>query len=237
VGRRAFPLYWTLTGAGSTRTLSGELHLDVHEPPEAAKAQDVKDIKGPRSARPLLWPFLLLAALIAAVWYWGTWRKQRQAAAEAMAGPPPDTRPPEEIAESELSALEASNAWAEDRYKEFYGALTEILRRYLERRFAFPATRETTSEIYRRLRKLELDRRLPAVFKDLFDRADLVKFSKIPAQDRWGDSDLAAARRLVRETSPHQDMAATAATAVRKSVPPAPAEPPIPPAPPAGSQP
>jgi|GEM_PF-3342931 len=210
VGQHAFPLYWTLTSAGITRTLSATLPLDVHEPPEAAKAQDVKDIKEPRSASPLLWPFLLMAALIAAAWYWGTWRKRLQGGLAAAAGPPPDTRSPEEIAESELAALEASRAWAEGRPKEFYGTLTEILRRYLERRFAFPATRETTTEIHRRLRQLELDRHLLTVFKDLFDRADLVKFSKIPAQARWGDSDLAAARRLVRETSPQDVAAATA---------------------------
>ncbi len=208
IGPRAFPLYWTLTSAGSTRTLAGELHLDVHEPPEAAKAQDVKDIKEPRSAGPLLWPFLLMAALIVAAWYWGTWRKRSRRELAAAAGLPSDTRSPEEIAESELAALEASQTWSEGRHKEFYGVLTEILRRYLERRFTFPATRETTTEIHRRLRQLELDRQLLTVFKDLFDRADLVKFAKIPAQARWGDSDLMAARRLVREMYP-KDLAAT----------------------------
>jgi hypothetical protein len=209
VGQRAFPLYWNLTNAGVTRSLSATLHLDVRETPEAAKAPDVKDIKGPRNAWPLLWPWLLLAAALLAVCYWNAWRKRSSRGPAAAAGLPPDTRSPEEIAESELAALEASPAWAEGRHKEFYGALTEILRRYLERRFAFPATRETTTEIHRRMRMLEVDRQLLTVFKDLFDRADLVKFAKIPAQARWGDSDLTAARRLVRETSSH-DMTAAA---------------------------
>jgi hypothetical protein len=202
VGPRAFSLYWTLASSGTTRSLSATLHLDVHEPPEAAKTQDVKDIKGPRSARLLIWPFLLLLAAILAVWHWITWRRRRLQGLPAAAGPPPDTRSAAEIAESELTALEASQAWTEGRHKEFYGSLTEILRRYLERRFAFPATRETTSEIHRRLRAQEADRRLLAVFKELFDRADLVKFSKVAAQPSWGAADLEAARRLVRETTP-----------------------------------
>jgi hypothetical protein len=209
VGQRAFPLYWTLTSAGAARTLSGELRLDVREPSEAAKAQDVKDIKEPRRAWPLLWPWLLLAAALAGLWYWNKRRAGMRLHAQAAAGPLADARTPEEIAESELAALAASNAWAEGRHKEFYGTLTEILRRYLERRYAFCATRETTTEIHRRLRQREFDRHLLTLFKDLFDRADLVKFSKIPAQARWGDSDLAAARRLLRETSP-KDMAVAA---------------------------
>jgi hypothetical protein len=202
VGQRAFPLYWTVTGAGSTRTLSAKLQLDVREPPGAAKAQDVKDIKPPRAARPRLWPFLLMAALVAAAWYWGTWRKRRRLGPAAAAGPEPDSRPPEVIAESELARLESSGLWDQSRHKEFYGELTDILRRYLERRCAFPATRETTTEIQRRLRGRDFDRQLLTVFKELFDRADLVKFSKVAAQTIWGAADLAAARRLVRESTP-----------------------------------
>jgi len=214
VGQHAFPLYWTLTSAGSTRSLSAAIDLDVHEPPEAAKAQDVKDIKGPRSARLPFWPFLLLIAVVLAAWSWVAWRKRLRKGLPAAGGSPPDTRSAEEVAESELAALEASGAWAEGRHKEFYGSLTEILRRYLERRFGFAATRETTSEIHRRLRGREFDRRLLAVFKELFDRADLVKFSKVAALPRWGAEDLGEARRLVRETTP-QPAAATAAAGVK----------------------
>ncbi|MBI5238836.1 MAG: hypothetical protein HY926_00045 [Elusimicrobia bacterium] len=202
LGPRAFPILWTLAAGGSTRTLSSTLRLEVREPPGAEKAQDIKDIKPPRAARPRLWPFLLMLLLAGAAWYWGTWRKKRPAAAGAAAGPPPDPRPAEVIAESELERLAASRLWEEGRRKEFYGELTDILRRYLERRWAFPATRETTAEIARRLRGRDLDRRLLALFKELFERADLVKFSKTATDDRWKEADLAAARRLVHDTTP-----------------------------------
>ena len=202
LGPRAFPIYWSLAAAGSTRTLSSVLRLEVRAPPGAEKAQDIKDIKPPRAARPRLWPFLLMLALVGAAWYWGTWRKKRLAAARTAAAPPQDARPPEVIAAAELDRLAGSGLWEEGRHKRFYGELTDILRRYLERRFSFPATRETTAEICRLLRGRDFDRRLLTVFRELFDRADLVKFSKTEAGPRWGEADLEAARRLVSETTP-----------------------------------
>lgn len=211
VGQRVFPILWSVASGGSTRTLSSVLRLEVREPPGAKDAKDVKDIKPPRAARPPLWPFLLLLALAGAAWYWWVWRKKRRSAAEAAAGPPPDPRPMDVVAEAELERLAASGLWEEGRHKQFYGELTDILRRYLERRFSFPATRETTAEIARILRGRDFDRRPLAVFKELFTRADLVKFSKTAAEPLWKDGDIAAARRLVRETTPRPaDLAAPA---------------------------
>ena len=58
-------------------------------------------------------------------------------------------------------------------------------------------------EIFRRLRRLGLDGRLIAAIKNLLERADLVKFAKLLAEDRWLDLDLTEARRFVHETTPH----------------------------------
>ncbi len=214
LGSRVFPIYWTLTSAGSTRTLSTNLHLDVREPPGAAQAQDIKDIKPPRNAWPRLWPWLLLAAAALGAWGWARWGSRRDRSSVAATDGGVDIRPPEVIAEEELARLHSAGLWEAGRHKEFYGGMTDILRRYLERRRDFPATRATTAELYRRLRLLEFDPKLLAVLKELFDRADLVKFSKIPAREAWGGTDLATARRLVRETTPAAS-AAPAADMVR----------------------
>lgn len=211
LGPRVFPIYWTLTSAGSTRTLSTNLRLDVREPPGAAQAQDIKDIKPPRNAWPRLWPWLLLAAAALGVWGWARRRSRRNRSSIAATEGGADIRPPEVIAEEELARPHSAGLWEAGRHKEFYGGMTDILRRYLERRRDFPATRATTAELYRRLRLLEFDRKLLAVLKELFDRADLVKFSKIPARQDWGDADLATARRLVRETTPQASPAPTPA--------------------------
>lgn len=200
IGRRSIPIYWTLSSGGSSRTVRSVLQLEVREPPEAAAAQALRDIKPPRRARPRLWPWLLAAALLAGAWYAHRrfFRRRLGPAAAAAA----EARPPEAVAEAELSSLEDSGLWAAGRHKEFYAELTEIMRRYFERRFAFPATSQTTWELLRRLRAGELDRALLSLCKDLFDKADLVKFAQAPTQGSWGAADLETARRLVHETTP-----------------------------------
>ena len=203
LGKKSFSLFWSFVSAGSTRTLSSVVTLDVSAPPEAAKSQDVKDIKPPARARPALWPWLLLAALLAGLWYWNKRRGLRRSEPQTAQGLGLDRRPPEVIAEEELARLEAAGLWQQGRRKEFYIELTDILRRYLERRYGFAATRATSMEIFRRLRRLGLDGRLIAAIKNLLERADLVKFAKLLAEDRWLDLDLTEARRFVHETTPH----------------------------------
>ncbi len=200
LGRREIALHWNLkSGSGETRRAATTFPLDIKEPASSGGAQpELRDIKGPRAARPLLWPWLL-GLLAAAALHWA-WRR-RKSESPALATPPVEVRPAEAVAEAELAALEASGLWEEGRHKEFYLRLTEILRRYLERRIDAPATRLTTAELARALRRVELGPGLLALFKDLFDRADLVKFAKVAARPSWGAADLAAARRLVRETT------------------------------------
>jgi hypothetical protein len=176
------------------------VNLTVTEPPNLPPEADVSDIKAPARAKPRLWPWLLaLALLIAAYYAWRRWKARPEAGAPAA---PPDLRTPAERALEELGALEASPLWGEGRYKDFYFELTEILRAYLERRFGVPALKLTTYELARQLRALEAERQAVSLFKELFDRADLVKFAKTTPEGGQGALDLAGARRLVELTAP-----------------------------------
>lgn len=202
VGKIPVPLHWTVTGPGGTRAAQSEpLWLEVAEPQGLAPEAELLEIKPPMAARPALWPWLLAAALGAAAWE--CWRRRRRkAAALAGAAESADTRPCELIAESELASLEGAGLWERQRYKEFYAALTEIVRRYLERRFGVPATRLTSAELQRHLRQAEVDRGVALRLRELLERADLVKFAKITPDAGWGPADLASSRGMVQETTP-----------------------------------
>ncbi|MBI3551417.1 MAG: hypothetical protein HY077_02765 [Elusimicrobia bacterium] len=212
VGKLPINLYWRIHTGSTTAAVEkpSTVVIDVALPPMGGDKPAPVDIKEPRRARPALWPWLLAALLGAAAW---EFYRRRRAAAASLAGapPPPDDRPAETIAFSELEALEASGLWARALYKDYYFRLTETLRRYLERRYGIPATRLTTAELFRHMRQAELDRALAVSFKDIFDRADLVKFAKIAPEADWGAKDISGARSLVERTTPRDLIGAPAA--------------------------
>ena len=204
VGKLTVGLVWN----EKSGSVVSKADLEATEPALPADA-DVADIKRPAKARPLIWPWLLAAALLAGAYYaWTRWRRRTVAAAPSE---PPDARTPAQRALDELGALEGSSLWSDRRFADFYFHLTEILRGYLERRDAIPALKMTTYELTRHLRRHDIDRQALAAFRDLFDRADLVKFAKTTPEPEQGGLDLAAARRFIEAAAPHDSVKAAGA--------------------------
>lgn len=179
--------------------------------PDLPKDADIEDIKEPVAARRALWPWLLAAALGAAAWEaWRRWgARAPAAAAETRASTPPV--PPEVAAERALAELAASGLWERGEHAAYYLALTEILRVYLERRFGEPATAMTSVEVARMLKARGDDLSVSASARELLLRADLVKFARIRPGADDGPRDAAAARVLVRATTPRDLAAGTGA--------------------------
>ncbi|MBI5623245.1 MAG: hypothetical protein HY924_05660 [Elusimicrobia bacterium] len=201
VGKIPVRVFWQTSGAGVPGRLeSPPFTVSVPEP-DLGQEPQLKDIKSLMSARPALWPWLLLAALLAAAYL--LW-KRRKTSSPGPASPAAavDTRPAHVIAQEELASLQSSGLWDQARYNEFYIKLTDILRVYVERRYGVPALRRTTTELFRSLRDLSLDRRLLSEVKDLFDRADLAKFAKWKPEPGLGEREIAAGRAIVRDSAP-----------------------------------
>ncbi len=201
LGKLSVNLYWRVDSASTTAAVEkpSTIVLDVTGPALQKDAAPI-DIKEPRTASPALWPWILAALIGAALWE--LYRRRKAVAGLAAPPIPVDDRPAEVIAFSELDALESSGLWPQGKFKEFYFTLTEVMRQYLERRYGMPATRLTTSELYREMRQVELDRPLTALFKDILDRADLVKFAKIAPETDWGGKDVVGARSFIAQTTP-----------------------------------
>ena len=122
-----------------------------------------------------------LAFLIIAIAGYLLWRKLRgKGEAEFI-----DLRSAWEIAFEKLAILEQKKLIDEEKFKEFYLELTDILRAYFGRMYARNIVDLTTAEFFSIYVSIGLPADAEQELKEFFDHADLVKFAKyIPAAER-----------------------------------------------------
>jgi len=74
--------------------------------------------------------------------------------------------------------------WQNNKIKEYYSELTEIVRGYIERELKVPALENTTDEVlamikdFKNADSIETSKETIKKLKDLLQEADLVKFAK-----------------------------------------------------------
>lgn len=140
----------------------------------------VNDIKGqaryPVTFREVL-PWLLIgfgSAGLIALCVWLIIRYRRKKAAKIAAA----KEPPHIVALRKLDALRGEKFWAPDKQKAFYSGVTDTLREYMAARFEVGAMEMTTQEIFAELDKESIDEELRKELRELFERADFIKFAK-----------------------------------------------------------
>ncbi len=93
--------------------------------------------------------------------------------------PPPPPVAPHVIAVRALDDLLARNLPEQGKIKDFYLALSTILRRYIENRFQLRAVEQTTEEFFLNLNSSSLfNFEQKQLLKKFLDNCDLVKFAK-----------------------------------------------------------
>lgn len=87
--------------------------------------------------------------------------------------------PPHEIAFNELQRLVDEKLIENHKVKLFHQRISDILRRYIERRFSLHAPEQTTEEFLDILRSSEaLDTRYRSLLREFLSHCDLVKFAE-----------------------------------------------------------
>ena len=121
-------------------------------------------------------------------------------ARRAREAPPPPPVPPHVIALERLDALDLEGLIKQERFKELYLELSEIVRGYTGGRWGFDALEMTTFEISEALRRVsvapELGLRLEAYFND----CDLVKFAKYLPEAEAAREAEGEARGIIEDT-------------------------------------
>lgn len=87
--------------------------------------------------------------------------------------------PADVIALRELEALKAEKPWVNNHIKYYYSRISEILRIYIERRFAVQALEQTTDEILLSLNPPVCESKEHIRLSNILRLSDLVKFAKV----------------------------------------------------------
>lgn len=104
------------------------------------------------------------------------------------------------VALRKLDRYRGNRMWAPQQQKMFYSGVTDVLREYMEARYGISAMEMTTAEIFSEMKSVDLSEAMLADLKELFERADFVKFAKFVASDEDNASVVPLAVRFVTDT-------------------------------------
>ena len=209
---------------GSDTVSSNQVALKVSTiPVNADKPEEFNDIKEVwkppfvwADYYPIIYGVLLGLFLLCVIIYIIKRLKNRKSLLP-FAEPDVPKLPPYEQAIKELDELKGQKLWQQGLNKEYYTALTETLRRYIDERFGVNAMELTSSEI------LDLLRSAPEV-KSVYDKlqqilqlADFVKFAKIHPLPNENDLSLVNAYLFVNATKPVEVVPESTETADEES--------------------
>lgn len=195
----------TYTGAGGaqqelkTAQLFIEVKSVLNDQKEGAN-RTIRDIKSPQDipwspGKPLTYGLLIAVLLIAggALLFYYVFKKKSQ--------PPASPKPAHIRAFEELERLTREQLIEKGIVREYYFRLSEIFRRYIERRFHIPAVERTTEEIMPDILRLQTcDAAAKAETREILRYADLVKFARFCPDRKTTDNDYQRVVRVIEET-------------------------------------
>ena len=195
---------------GGDKTVStSEIFIEVKSVlPADGEAKDIRDLKPLVVPKKPVWPWLAGAGAIVflgagiGAWIWVRRRKRR------LVVPPP---PPHEIAFAALDALRNTDFTNPEAVRQYFYALSEVLRAYIEGRFTLNATDLTTEEILPRLADLPLlSSEQRAKLREFLVATDLVKYAQYQAGKPEIESAYERALTFVETTRPAEPQSTTA---------------------------
>ena len=104
------------------------------------------------------------------------------------------------VALRKLDKYRGNKMWAPEKQKAFYSGITDTLREYIAARYGVGAMEMTTAEIFKDMKGTDAPADLLEELKELFERADFVKFAKFTASDEDNAKALPVAVRFVTST-------------------------------------
>jgi hypothetical protein len=167
------------------------------------KMFDIKpaiEVQGPAFDFKQLFSWLTIIAILAGLLIYILFRRKvRKAAKEVVL-------PPYEEAIFALKKLDESHLINENKSKQYYTNLTEIVKRYLDREVDDTVLESTTDELIERLQlhrdagHFDFDRETIKQLDQILKRADLVKFAKMQQGVGQAEADRNTIEAIINET-------------------------------------
>ena len=107
-----------------------------------------------------------------------------------------------ERALSDLQQLDKDTMIREDLGKEFYGALTRVLKRYMHERYGLEGTEKTDDEFLKYLKKKEFSSDFLQEIQSIFEGSVVIKFANMSAARQQMERDLFNAIAFIKKTIP-----------------------------------
>lgn len=176
------PFKFVVNGDTVNPVLTEALFLEVNTVPTDTSEAKVKDIKAPFN-EPFDWKWylpmvywggaaILLVALIVFIILKLTKKKPEQIIERK-----PDI-PPHILALEQLEKVKEEAIWKDGKTKEYYSAISDSVRLYIEGRFGIQALELTTDEIVRAFKSQVVDPLSKEKLQQMLVLADFVKFAK-----------------------------------------------------------
>jgi len=162
---------------------------------------DIKPpVKYPYTFMEIVWPWGVIALgvllLIALIIYLIIRLKKDK----PIFGKAKPIEPPHVIALRELEKIKAEKLWQNNKIKLYYTRVTDVLRVYLEQRYAIQAPEQTSDEILQAMAQLPLPEYILPQLREFLSVSDLVKFAKyLPAMEE-NEKAIALIVQFVAET-------------------------------------
>jgi hypothetical protein len=164
-----------------------------------AEVSELRDITPPEEPPPapswgipLSWAGLAIVLLLLVLSGWALYRRRRHDSA----------LPPSQWALRELQGIHLPAESTQKGLEEFYTRLSDVLRRYLELRYHFPAPEQTTAEFLEAMRRSpQLHPEQQAVLRSFLEQCDLVKFARAQPSEEECRKSAEIARAFVEQTA------------------------------------
>ncbi|KPK74285.1 MAG: hypothetical protein AMJ89_06800 [candidate division Zixibacteria bacterium SM23_73] len=147
--------------------------------------EDIRGLKPPIKIKSGYWTYLLIIPVLALLGAFGFLYYRQRTKAVALPKIPEELKKPGwEVALLELEELKGSGILKRKELKKYYIALSDIIRRYLERRYQMTALDRTTQEVKAELKKAKAGAEVIDLAYGFLYSCDLVKFAKyIPSKE------------------------------------------------------